>query len=127
MGEQTTIDAQRVFLERLEVGVQVALSDIEWANTVDAEALRDSMSRHTFLAFSSFLAAGAPQDTSVSVSVPSSWWQHWKRDALPRWVSKHLTIKTKTEVRKKRTYAKVCPHIGIPEQKKHVEFFIYDQ
>ena len=117
----------RDYLQFLEVGLELALSDKgAWANPIKVEAERDAQLRETILAFSSFLATGAPQEVTVTVRVPSSWWQHWKQDAaahLPRQLRLRVErgIKRVSHAETKTTYATVCPHINRP-LREHVEF-----
>lgn len=42
-------------------------------------------------------------EVEVSVDVPTSWWQHFKRDVFPVWLLRRFPVKTKT-VSKKSTF-----------------------
>ncbi len=55
----------------------------EWDKGISAEFLTEIMGQHN------------EQTYTVSVAVPATWWDHFKRDYMPSWFTKRYEVKTK--------------------------------
>ena len=65
--------------------------------------------------------------TTEVTLVPTSWWEHFKRDVMPEWFQKRFPVGLK-EVRTEEVhkYTNCCPHIKVEPNKQHVTFLLGD-
>ena len=70
---------------------------------------------------------------TAAVDIPSDWWQAVRQRWAPSWWLKRWPVKlrtvsdTKRETKSEtiaREVLKTCPHIRVPEQRRHVEFLM---
>lgn len=60
-------------------------------------------------------------EESVNITIPTTWFQHWKRDNAPQWVLKRWPVKYST-VFVPKVIRKCCPHVDIPDRTTHFRF-----
>jgi len=87
----------------------------------------DRWSRQLYAKLEALVLGGMPRDIP-GVSVPANWWEHLKADlkgkfprALRRLEPRYAVIREP-----QRIYARVCPHLEIPERGEHVTFLLGD-
>ncbi len=80
---------------------------------------------HMVLELYKTVIAGESHEEEQIISwldVPIDWWQHFKRDWFPDWLSKLCPVRyfqhTTTQIKRYQ----ICPHINIPDQRQHIEF-----
>jgi len=72
------------------------------------------------------------------VSVPASWWQHFKKEWFPLWAlnrwpvkERFIEVKLEREVEVKHVVnkhvTKICPHIKLDRQARHLSWIAGDQ
>jgi hypothetical protein len=60
------------------------------------------------------------------ITIPTSWWQMFKRDYAPAWFLARFPVKSmKENVIERNVYrvTKVCPHLNVKSIGTHLEFF----
>lgn len=64
-----------------------------------------------------------------AISVPTSWWQHFKHDCFPSWLLKHFPPKYERKtiyINEKKYYetTNICPHVDTSDARPHIEFMM---
>jgi len=55
--------------------------------------------------------------------IPSTWWEHFKRDVMPEWFQNKFPVKYKTLIKQEEhRHYNVCPHRYWDDLKKHADF-----
>jgi hypothetical protein len=112
----------RLNLSRLDVHAQYAHSREQLKglkSSLSIEQYEDYVMGTLISRLHGWILRGHPKNyirAGVDVYVPTSWWQMFKRDVLPKWFAQRFPVKTRRE-RVETTVeqeVRVCPHIDIP-------------
>ncbi len=93
----------------------MAISQLEIQYAVNIEAHYDVMTRNLLTRLNAYVWA----EHLGQMNFPSSWWQHFKRDKMPKWFVKRWPVKV-TTYDANRMY----PNITIPHEKSVARIFL---
>lgn len=139
-------DQIHISLERLVASTQVTKTTLINAK-VSRDTIMDMITDRWTYQIEGFFLAGAPARHTISVEVPASWWEHFKRDAVLvflAWLSQwwlfswagalrgYVHVRTTTVYDHKDINRRVCPHAPLGTDvvswqdaaREHVEFLV---
>ena len=92
----------------------------EWLRKADVQVFDDACMTVTFAMEKKFLVHETVEET-INITIPTTWFEHWKRDHAPQWFLKRWPVKYSTTLVPK-TVRKCCPHLDVPDRESHVCF-----
>ena len=125
------IKTEKIVLERLRLAAGGFVSP-EVLDSISVEALSDFLISDMvkLVATMNLPAERLPeQELDASMSVPASWWQMLKRDAMPSWFTGRWPVRTEREWRRLRVVPKaVYPQLPLrwPEAARNMSLHYFD-
>ena len=104
--QSNSVTHQHISCERFQLAFKQALPEAPLLSiNLSVDTIKQRITQQCIYAFRTWLLAKT--HVTETQDIPTSWWQHWKRDHAPRWLTRRWPVHTE------RLYLKVvhvCPH-----------------
>jgi len=101
---------EREVLEKVRFGLQERLCPTLLKNM--QFSIEDEMANIIMYRIDLELLAKRVHEDKRTMTVPSSWWQHFKESVFPRWLQRKFPVRFTPVIISRTTY-NICPHNNI--------------
>lgn len=115
---------ERIITEKIRVAAH-ARTDKEMIRRAVISLSRPGFEHQLIAKIETYMLGLADKRITIHKQWPKTWWDALKLRWFPRWLLEYMPVEYERIDIDEQIYKAVCPHIDVPDNRQHLEFFYH--